>query len=279
MTTVSASQRPAAFAMWLTLAAAGGSAVAPSNASPGVDVEPPDELGHAAPVPEQKRTSSFTLGAGVSARPHFQGSDGYQGEPVPLIDIEVGRFFAKSGEGIGFDVVETPAFRAGIAVNWMQGYDEDEAPDGLKEVKDALGARLFASVRFKGTVATLAGTKAVTESERGLLINASLAHPFALTRRLTVVPSLGVSWADEDYMVGYFDVDASEAATSRFARYTPEASMRDVSFRLSARYLVTDKVSFVALAGVTHLLGDAADSPFVERQTQPLGFIGLTYTF
>jgi len=191
----------------------------------------------------------------------------------------LGRFFAKSGEGIGLNVIETSAFRAGVAVNWMQGYDDDEAPDGLSEVKDALGARVFAAVRLKGTVATLAGTKAVTESERGLLINASLAYPFAVTKRLMVVPSLGATWADEDYMVSYFGVEASEAATSSFNRYTPRASLRDASFRLSAKYLISDKISVVALAGVTHLLGDAADSPFVERQTQPLGFIGLTYTF
>ena len=277
MTTASALKRPAAFGMGLAVVFCGATELATAGA--GIDVEPPDDLGHAASASEQKGSKHWTLGAGVAARPHFQGSDGYQAEPVPLVDVELGRFFAKSGEGIGFDVIESPTFRAGVALNWMQGYDEDEAPDGLSEVKDALGARMFASLRFNGVVATLAGTKAITESERGLLVNASLAYPIHLTRRLTVLPSLGATWADDDYMVAYFGVDASEAATSRFAQYQPKGGLRDVSFRLSASYLITDKINVVAFAGVSHLLGDAADSPFVERQTQPLGLIGLTYTF
>ena len=279
MTIASALKRPFAYGMWLTLAVVACGTTERANAGSGIDVEPPNELDETATAPEKKSARHWTLGAGVAARPHFQGSDGYQGQFAPLVDVQLGRFFAKSGEGIGFNVLETPTFRAGMAVNWMTGYDQDEAPAGLNEVKDALGARLFASVRFKGTVATLAGTKAVTESERGLLINASLAYPIPLNKRLVIVPSLGASWADDDYMVSYFGVDASEAVTSRFSQYQPQSGLKDVSFRLSASYLMTDKISVVAFAGVTHLLGDAADSPFVERQTQPLGLIGLTYTF
>lgn len=265
--------------MCLTMAVVACGAAQPAMAGSGASAEPPHESGHAVTAPRQYGSKHYTLGAGVAARPHFQGADGYEGELAPLVDVQIGRFFAKSGEGIGYDFIGTPALRAGVAVNWMQGYDRDDAPAGLNEVKDALGARVFASMRIKGAVATVAGTKAVTESERGLLINANLAYPISSTSRLTIVPSLGAAWADDDYMESYFGVDAAEAAASRFNQYLPQGGMRDVSFRLSASYRVTEKMSFVTFAGVSHLLGDAADSPFVERKTQLLGLIGLAYTF
>jgi len=279
MTIVPAPRRSLACGKWLTLAAMACAAPEIANGGPGIEAEPTDEIGRVTTPPDPKGSNHFTLGAGVAATPHFQGSDGYQGEPVPLVDAQFGRFFARSGEGIGLDAIETQTFRAGLAVNWMQGYDDDDAPRGLDEVKDALGARLFASVRFKGTVTTVAATKAITESERGLLLNASLARPVPLTSRLTIVPSIGTTWADEDYMVSYFGVDPAEAAVSGFSPYRPGSGFKDASFRLAASYRITNKTSIVAFAGVTHLLGDAADSPFIERKTQPLGLVGLTYSF
>jgi len=275
----SAPNGPLAFGRWLALIVVACGTADLAAAGPDIDVEASDGSGLATTPPGPKSSRHWTVGAGVAVRPHFLGSDGYQGDPAPLIDVQLGRFFAKSGEGIGLNAIETKTFRAGVTVNWMQGYDAEDAPDGLNEVKDALGARVFASVRFKAAVATIAGTKAVTESERGLLINASLAYPIRVTKRLAIVPSVGATWADDDYMVSYFGVDPSEAALSRFDPYRPESGFRDLSFRLAASYLISDKITAVAFAGVTHLLGDAADSPFVERQTQPLGLVGLTYTF
>jgi len=229
--------------------------------------------------PAEADANHVTLGAGVAAMPVFQGSDEYEARLAPLVDVQKGRFFARVGEGIGFNVIETPDFKTGVSVNWMQGYDSSDAPEGIGEVKDALGARVFVSARFRGTVTTLAATQAVTESERGLLVNASLAYPCQATRRLTIIPSLGVTWANEKYMTGYFGVNTSQAAASGFSQYQPSAGLKDISFRINARYGITDKVSLLGSVGVTHLLDTAADSPFVEEPTQPVALIGLTYTF
>lgn len=75
--------------------------------------------------------------------PDYQGADDYQAEPVPLVDARYGRWFARTGEGIGVTVIDSAALTAGISVNWMRGYDEDDVPEGIEEVDDALGARFF----------------------------------------------------------------------------------------------------------------------------------------
>lgn len=235
--------------------------------------------GAPAPAKAQENKDHWTLGAGVAMVPKFQGSDDYKARPVPLVDVKYGRFFAKTSNGIGVNIVETSTFTAGASVDWMEGYDADDVPAGIREVDDALGARIFVSARFDGLVATLAATQAVTESDRGLLIDAGLAYPIHATGRLTITPSLGTTWANEKYMNGYFGIDAAEAAASGLNRYEPTNGFKDVSFRIGARYRITDSVSAVGSLGVTHLLGEAADSPLVEEKTQPTALLGLTYTF
>jgi outer membrane protein len=57
------------------------------------------------------------------------------------------------------------------------------------------------------------------------------------------------------------------------------ASRHHERFRVAVSYRITDHIGALGSIGVTHLLREAADSPFVERQTQPVAFMALTYTF
>ena len=228
---------------------------------------------------EQARSRHLALGLGVAGLPRYQGSDEYEAEPVPLIDARYGRFFARSGEGIGIAAIDTDGFTAGVSANWMRGYQDDDVPRGIDEVDSALGARLFVSTRLWGAVATLATTRAITEVERGLLVNAVLAYPIHATERLMVTPSLGATWANEKYMIGYFGIDATESAASGLAPYQPEGGFKDASLRISASYRMTEKVSAWGAVGVTRLLGEAADSPLVEDDTHAIGLLGFVYRF
>lgn len=265
--------------MCFVLAALIGGVSTPAKAESDFDKGLPAEISSGNTIPGQENKDRWVLGAGVAMVPKFQGSDDYEARPVPLIDVKYGRFFAKTSDGIGVNIVETSTFTAGAGVDWMEGYDDDDVPAGIRGVDGALGARIFVSARFDGLVATLAATQAMTESDRGLLIDAGLAYPIHATGRLTITPSIGTTWANEKYMNGYFGIDAAEAAASGLARYEPTNGFKDVSFRIGARYRITDSVSAVGAVGVTHLLGEAADSPFVEEKTQPTALMGLTYSF
>lgn len=281
MTRASAPKRPIAAGL-LTLAALSFDALAfdaPARAASDLEAAPPDGADLGTTAPEREDSDHWTLGVGAAVAPRFQGSDEFQVQPLPLVDVKYGRFFARLGDGVGVNVIETPTIAAGVALDWMWGYDGDDVPDGIDGVDGALGVRVFLSVRYEGAVATLAATQAVTDTDRGLVVNASLAYPLSVTERLTITPSLGTSWANETYMDGYFGVDASEAAASGLGQYKPASGFKDVSFLASARYRITDSIAVVGSVGVTHLLGEAADSPIVERKTQPIGLLGLTYTF
>ena len=228
---------------------------------------------------EEPATSRWVLGLGAAARPHFEGSEGHRVSPAPLIDVQKGRFFARTGEGIGLQFISTPRFTAGLGVNWMQGYDKDDAPRGIGELDDALGGRLFVSTQLGRVRATLAATQALTKNERGMLVNARVSYPLQLTDKLTLVPSLSTNWANDKYMVSYFGVDTVRASTSGLPLFQPSAGFKDVSGRVAANYQLTPHWGLAGAVGVSTLLGDASDSPFIERDSYVSGLLGFTYTF
>ncbi len=219
------------------------------------------------------------IGAGAAVIPRFEGSDEYRVRPVPLIDFQKGRFFARTGDGIGLNIVQTSRFTMGAGVNWMKGYRDSDVPDGIGKLSDALGGRLFVSTRVAGAVATLSATQAITKSERGLVANARVSYPYTLTERLKLIPSVSVNWANAKYMDSYFGVNAGQSAASGLAQYRPSAGFKDVSLRLAVNYELTKDWSVSGAVGASRLLGDAADSPLVERKSQLQAMAGVAYTF
>ncbi|OVZ64711.1 MltA-interacting MipA family protein [Pigmentiphaga sp. NML080357] len=233
-------------------------------------------LGHEAAAQEKDHVE---IGLGAAALPRFEGSDEYRARLAPLVDVRKGRFFARTSDGIGLNLLETPRFTIGASVAWMPGYRGRDVPDGIGKLSAALGGRVFVSTRVGGAVATLSATQALTESERGLLVNARVAYPYQVTERLKVTPLISTNWANGKYMDSYFGVDAARAAGSGFPVYQPSAGFKDISLRVAVRYQLNKHWSVAGAVGVSRLLGKAADSPFVKRETQPSALVGLTYTF
>src|SRR5690554_1196248 len=87
-------------------------------------------LGFAAGPVYAADNDRMKIGAGAAVVPRFQGSDEYRVRSVPLIDFQKGRLFARTGDGIGLNIIQTPRFTVGGGVNWMTGYRSKDVPDG-----------------------------------------------------------------------------------------------------------------------------------------------------
>src|SRR3546814_6838519 len=96
---------------------------------------------------------------------------------------------------------------------------------------------------------------------------------------MTVIPTVGTSWANGKHMNRYFGIDAGEALASGLPLYRAGSGFKDVSGLVTASYRLDAHWSLGATGGVTRLLGDAADSPLNERRWQPSGFMSVAYTF
>jgi outer membrane protein len=219
----------------------------------------------------------IVLGVGVAATPAYQGSDDLRVLPLPAIDIKEGWFFANLRNGIGVAPISTENFDIGASAVFVPGYRRKDVPAGIDRLKDGIGARLFTNIRAGGVVATLGATKIVSGGTKGLVADASISYPIAVSSRFTLTPTIGTTWADRKYNDGYFSITQGESLATGLPQYTAGAGFKDVSGLLTASYRLTDRITLSATGGVTSLIGDAKDSPFVEKKTAPSGILTLTY--
>ena len=219
------------------------------------------------------------LGLGAAIAPRYEGADEYRLQPFPVVDAQYGLFFARSGDGLGLNIWQSPQLTIGAGVNMMQGYSESDVPEGIGKLSDTLGARIFASTNAWGAIFTVSATQAISKSERGLVANARVSYPYSISERFKVIPSVSVNWANAKYMKSYFGIDAQQAGRSGLSEYRPSAGFKDVSLRVGFTYDLTKTWSLTGAAGVSRLMGDAADSPLVRRKSQALGALGVAYRF
>ena len=122
----------------------------------------------------------------------------------------------------------------------------------------------------------------VGNDKDGILITLDAEDTIQISDKLTISPGLSTSWADDEYMQGFFGVTSTQAVQSGLRRFDTEAGFKDVGIRLHASYALSKRLSLDYQVGYWHLLNDAADSPIVADEgsdNQFRGLIGLLYRF
>ncbi|QNQ10863.1 MipA/OmpV family protein [Sphingomonas alpina] len=226
-----------------------------------------------------KDKDHIVIGIGAGYAPAYQGADDYRALPIPVIDVAWGPFFANLQNGIGINAVDTDHITIGASVTVMQGYRSKDVPDGIGKLSFGAGGRGFMSLKGAGFVATIGATKGFAGSTKGIIADASLSYPVSVSPRLTLIPTIGTTWADKKHNDRYFGVNAEQSLASGLPQFRPGGGFNDASFMLSAQYRLTDRFSLGVTGGVTTLLGKVQDSPIVFHKTQPLGFLSLSYRF
>jgi outer membrane protein len=219
------------------------------------------------------------IGLGTGLIPVYEGSAKYKVTPVPMIDIKYGPFFADLRNGIGLDLFQSDHVTIGTSIAYLPGYNHSDVPRGIDKLDTGAGGRVFVNLKGAGFVATLGATKGFAGGNAGTIADASLSHPFTITDRLTLIPSLGTTWTDKKYNDRYFGVDQNEALASGLRQFEAGSGFKDASALLSINYRLTNHINLGVSAGVTTMLGDDKDSPLVIHKTQPTGFWSLSYRF
>ncbi|WP_030541325.1 MipA/OmpV family protein [Sphingobium sp. DC-2] len=231
------------------------------------------------PAREQVRQSAdrFIVGVGVAATPARQGGDDYRVLPIPMIDIVSGPFFVNLRNGVGVKVIDTPGFAIGGSVTIMPGYRRQDVPEGIDRYRVGAGGRLFATVNAGGALLSVGGTQGFAGSTKGTIADVSVSYPVVASERLVVIPALVATWANKKHNDRYFGISSRESVASGLPEYRLGSGFKDVSIGITANYRLTDRINLSASGGVTRLVGDAKDSPLVEKKTQPTGFLALSY--
>lgn len=226
----------------------------------------------------------FSIGAGAGFGPDYEGSDEYGVGAMPILEASWldDTLFISLDRGIGATFLRSEHFSGGVSLNYDWGRDEGDnsALKGLGDVDAGLAGTAFAELDLGMYALGLDVTQDLSGEDKGLLasLNAEYRHSF-LDERLWISAGPSVSWASEDYMQSYFGVNSKQASRSKYNQHDADAGLKDVGFNLGATYSFDENWAMNGSLGYARLLGDAADSPFVESENQFFGGLAVTYSF
>lgn len=224
-------------------------------------------------------------GGFVIVTPKYEGSKEYEVFGVPLVapagTSETGFIQFRGPEDLRFRVINWNGFEAGPLTGWRFDRDEDEASRlrGLGDVDGGLVLGGYAAYRFDWFTPFVSYSNQVTGDDTGGLLRFGAETPVTMINGVKMLGQVGATWADDDYMDAFFSVNGTQANNSQFDGYDAEAGIKDVYIGLSADVPLMDRWNLKLTGQYKLLVGDAADSPIVESESQFFGGIGLTYQF
>ena len=233
--------------------------------------------------------TSIVIGLAARVAPVYDGSKTTKTSPFPYVDIHGlfhDRVFISDIRGLGINIVDTGAFRAGMAFNDRGGRTSSDSPRlrGLPDIGSAASVAGFMTYSlkpfaFEFKVQRELGSRPGTEAELG----ASFA--MAPTPRWHVSVGAQLNWHDAKFNQKYFGVTAAEAAQASalgntMTTYVPGSGLGTVGMTATSVYAMTEHWGFVTRLGLRDLIGSPAkDSPLTERTFGADFAIGAIYKF
>ena len=195
----------------------------------------------------------------------------YNGSDFYLTGLDGGVYLAKHAD---YDI----SIDASIATNYFD--PSDTSNPQLKQLKTR-DPSLMAGVRFRhradwGQVQVNIAQD-VSGDSKGQTAQVEYAYP-VVSGALTLIPSVGDSWASSTFSDYYFGVSSNDAARSGLSYYHPDASWSPY-VKLIASYRISTNWSAFTQVRFTHLTKAISDSPMVDSTGLTTYLVGVLYHF
>lgn len=222
------------------------------------------------------------VGGGGIVSPAYPGADSLLLFPFPIVIVS--RFYLPGFGQVadGTETVRGFSFFPSFGFNGERTASDSSDLTGTEDVDWALELGLGAAYRYdylRGFVALRQGINGHTGQVADFGLDV-ITNP---TDRLQLEFGPRATWASGDYMDTYFGVTAAEAAApgSVLSAYDTDAGFKSVGVAARASYAWTEKTRLHLEAGWDRFIGDAADSPIVDRGDEDQFYIGagITYRF
>ncbi len=230
------------------------------------------------------------VGPTLSYKPEYEGSAHAELQPGALINIRYrNRLFLSTGEGLGYDVFRGHNFRAGVAVAYDLGRNDDlNGLRGLGGVDPAPQFKLYGDYVVRPRIGerefplilSLVVAKAVGgyQGTNGI---ASLYLPIAGSKEKKYAVFVGgtTEISGEKTMQTYFGVTPAQSAASGLPVYNPSMGVRAAGAGMNSIWFFKPHWMLNTSVGVKWLLSSAEGSPVVQKQFQFTTNVGLAYRF
>jgi len=233
----------------------------------------------AVPVAAQSTSELFgdhwQVGGFVYVSPAFEGSRSYEAIAFPFVLPAGlgtdGMLQIKGMDDVRLRLFQAGGFDLGPLAGYRFGRDADDVANvpGLDDVDGGLVLGAFAAYRTGPFAFSVSYHHQVTGDDTGGLVRFGLEHTSRLSPRFKLITSIGTNYATQDYMTAFFGTGL----------YAPDAGFKDIYVGATAAIDLTDRWSLLLIGRYAHLIGDAADSPIVETESQLYGGVALSYKF
>lgn len=221
------------------------------------------------------------IGAGMLFSPDYLGSKDWRVTPVvaPEVRAPFDTVFLSFRDGLGGTLLREGPFSAGLVLRPRFGRDQDDnaALRGMGDIR--LSGEAGAFVAYADREWLLRGeVRQGFGGHSGVMADARLDRVFRVHEKVIVSAGPRLTWGSRDFAETFFGVDSDQSQRSGYAVFRP----RDYWFAglaAGATWLVSDRWAAIAFAEVGSILGEAADSPLVDRGSATQGIVGLTVAY
>ncbi|MFZ6870768.1 MipA/OmpV family protein [Undibacterium sp. Di27W] len=239
--------------------------------------------------PAQEPETTAVMGAGFFYAPEYLGAKKNRFGPALFGEYQnKNGFFLSSSRGIGYSQkVDNFSLSAGLGYRAGREDSRDShslsSSDDLKGMGDISGSatlNLNASTTFAGGISASFGTNlALSRRENGNAYHFGLSAPVFQTTSDKVEIGGSLTYSDAKYNQTYFGVTPTQTANSGYRTFSPKAGFSQALGTVSWTHVIDKNWSVRSAAGVSQVLGDAADSPLTKKKTSPILLTTVNYTF
>lgn len=231
------------------------------------------------PLPEWDASA----GIATVVQPRFQGSSQYHWEQGLSIDVRYKDIaFISTGEGLGWNIIHGPNYRAGVALTYDMGRDQDNGRHlhGMGDIAPAMEPKVFAEYIFF-PVTLRADLRKGIGGNNGWVGDVSAYLPVYGDKdeKLFVFAGPTATYTDANYQQAYFGVTEAQSRRSGYRTFTPGAGFSSAGFGTTAVWYFTDDWFGTVDGGVQRLLGDSQHSPLTSSLVQMVLSFSINYQF
>jgi outer membrane protein len=233
--------------------------------------------------------TSIVVGLAARYAPVYDGSKKSKVSPFPYVDVHGlfhDRVFISDIRGIGVNIVDLGAFRAGMSFNYGGGRTSSDSPrlQGLPDIKAAAAVSGFMTYSLKPFAFELKVGRELG-SQPGTEVQLGASVGMAPTPRWHVSVGTQLNWHDSKFNQKYFGITPAEAAQASasgnlLTAYDPKSSLGTFGMTATSVYALTEHWGLVTRLGFRDLIGSAVkDSPLTERTFGVDFALGAIYKF
>ena len=223
-----------------------------------------------------------TLGAGLADRPEYPGSSHYQVRPVPLIAIRYGDRITAGPLGLGVAMIDWQGLRIGPLLGIEAGRRESIDPhlNGLGDIATSFTGGAFISYRVGRFDFYATAREAINNSGSGLDGLVQLNYRQVIVpRKLYLVLGPDMEFGNKEHEETWFGVTPTQSFQSGLPAFSPEGGVNTVGVHANLTYVASQHVIWRGFIDLKDLVGQAANSPIVERSTAHVIGLGAAYHF